>query len=259
MSHGTTTGGRGHERSSAFVAAASALLVTGALVLGWALWGQQADPPAPDPAAGLSTVQGPSVPGPTSTEPPVSEPTTTEPTATEPTTAEPTASEQAAAAEVEVLPPSEPVAVDIPGIQVSSPLHPLGLDDDGALQVPSGERYDEAAWYDGSPTPGEPGPTVIEGHVTSQGSTPSVFFELGALGVGDTVDVTREDGTVVTFEVYATDSFPKDSFPKVAVYGNTAGPELRLITCGGDYDPVARAHVDNIVVFARMVGHTPPA
>ena len=37
------------------------------------------------------------------------------------------------------------------------------------------------------------------------------------------------------------------------MYGNTEEPELRLITCGGDYDPDARAHVDNIVVFATLV------
>ncbi len=152
-----------------------------------------------------------------------------------------------------VLPASDPVAVRIPSIDVTSLLHPLGLADDGTLQVPSGDRYDEAAWYDGSPTPGEAGPTVIEGHVTSQGSVPSVFYDLGALTPGDLVEVDREDGRTVTFEVYGTESFPKDAFPKVTVYGNTEGPELRLITCGGIYDPDRGAHVDNIVVFARWV------
>lgn len=151
------------------------------------------------------------------------------------------------------LPASEPVAVRIPAIGVDSALHPLGLDADGALQVPSGERYDEAAWYDGSPTPGETGPSVIEGHVTSHGSVPSVFFELGAVEPGDLVEVDREDGSTATFEVYGARAFPKDSFPKATVYGNTGGPELRLITCGGAYDPELGAHVDNIVVFARLV------
>ncbi|WP_228386672.1 class F sortase [Ornithinicoccus halotolerans] len=151
------------------------------------------------------------------------------------------------------MPRSAPASIEIPAIDVSSPLHSLGLNDDGTLQVPSGERYDEAAWYDGSPTPGEIGPAVIEGHVTSQGATPSVFFELGALEPGDRVRVTREDGSVAVFEVYAADSFPKDAFPTMAVYGNTDRPELRLITCGGEYDTDARAHVDNVVVFARLV------
>lgn len=156
------------------------------------------------------------------------------------------------APDVPALPRSTPESVHIPAIEVTSSLHPLGLNDDGTLAVPSGERYDEAAWYDGSPTPGEVGPAVIEGHVTSQGSTPSVFFELGALQIGDTVEVSRQDGTVVTFEVYAIDDFAKDDFPTTAVYGNTDGAELRLITCVGDYDTQARAHVSNLVVFASI-------
>jgi Sortase domain len=262
-----TSGGRG--RIAALAASATALL--GALLLVWALAGQQPAPPQPPVATGVGSQddvaetategdasQGDASPGTTSpgdTSPDVAQ----EDEAQEDVVQEDVAQDDASQGDApppEALPPSPPVHVDIPGLQVSSPLHALGLAEDGTLQVPSGERYDEAAWYEGSPTPGEVGPTVIEGHVTSSGSTPSVFFGLGALAPGDTVDVAREDGTVVTFEVYATDRFPKDAFPKVAVYGNTAVPELRLITCGGEYDPAARAHVDNVVVFARMVSHT---
>ena len=262
------------DRGRVTALAASATVLLGALVLIWALVSQQPDPPTPDTSSGLGQTPGASAP-PSSAEgdsraavrpeptgvaadpaePSAAEPTGAQPSAAEPSAAQPSSGPTGQEPEVQTLSASSPVSVEIPDIEVSSPLHPLGLNDDGTLQVPSGSRYDEAAWYQGSPTPGEVGPTVIEGHVTSQGSTPSVFFELGALQVGDTVDVAREDGTVVTFEVYATDTFPKDDFPKVAVYGNTAAPELRLITCGGDYDPAARAHVDNIVVFARMVAH----
>lgn len=238
--------------------AASATVLVGTLVLIWALVTQQTDPPTPAASSGLSQTQGPSSTSAAERDSRAAKrpETTAGPTGRPAPAAQEPEAEEPAAQEPEALSASTPVSVDIPGIEVTSPLHPLGLNDDGTLQVPSGDRYDEAAWYDGSPTPGEVGPTVIEGHVTSQGSTPSVFFDLGALEAGDTVDVTREDGTVVTFEVYATDTFPKDDFPKVAVYGNTDAPELRLITCGGDYDPAARAHVDNIVVFARMVAHT---
>ena len=154
---------------------------------------------------------------------------------------------------VEALPPSEPIAVRIPRIGVSSPLHSLGLAPDGTLEVPSGERLDEAAWYDGSPTPGEVGPTVIEGHVTGVGGRASVFFELAALAPGDRAEVEREDGRTVSYEVYRVDQFAKADFPTVDVYGPTAGPELRLITCGGEFDDSTGHHVDNTVVYARMV------
>jgi hypothetical protein len=37
----------------------------------------------------------------------------------------------------------------------------------------------------------------------------------------------------------------------MAVYGPTVGPEIRLITCGGDFDSDVRSYEDNIVVFGR--------
>lgn len=151
------------------------------------------------------------------------------------------------------LPGAEPVSVRVDAIGVDSPLHALGLAADGTLEVPSGALVDQAAWYSGSPTPGESGPSVLEGHVTGPGGRPSVFFELGALVPGDRVEVDRADGSTVAFEVYRVDSYPKDAFPTVAVYGPTPGPELRLITCGGEFDTATGHHVDNTVVYARAV------
>ncbi|WP_244903795.1 class F sortase [Ornithinimicrobium cerasi] len=146
-----------------------------------------------------------------------------------------------------------PVSVSIPAIDVTSDLLHLGLNPDGTLEVPEGPDFDSAAWYDGSPRPGQTGPAVIEGHVTSIDSGPSVFFDLARLQVGDTVEVERSDGTVATFEVYDLQQFPKDSFPTVQVYGNTPGPELRLITCGGTIAESTGHFTDNIIVFAREV------
>ncbi len=141
----------------------------------------------------------------------------------------------------------------IPAIGVDSPVHGLGLDGEGKLQVPSGELYNQVAWYDGSPTPGEVGPAVLEGHVTGAGYAPSVFFELGDTRKGDRIEVDRADGSTATFEVTEVKSSPKDDFPRIDVYGATDGPELRVITCGGTYDKDAGRHLDNVIVFAELV------
>ena len=148
---------------------------------------------------------------------------------------------------------SPPVEVRLPSIGVTSPLHALGLATDGTLEVPTGPLVDQAAWYSGSPTPGERGPTVIEGHVTGAGGRPSVFFDLGDVAAGDRVEVDREDGRTVAYEVYRVERFAKNAFPTVAVYGPTEGPELRVITCGGAFDAASGHHVDNVVVFARVL------
>jgi LPXTG-site transpeptidase (sortase) family protein len=146
------------------------------------------------------------------------------------------------------------VSISIPAIDVRSELITLGVNPDGTLQVPQpGPDYDKAAWFDGSPRPGEVGPAVIEGHVDSAANGPSVFYSLGEVVAGDRIDVARADGSTVTFQVDEVRVVPKDDFPTLEVYGNTDGPELRLITCGGPFDSSDGHYEDNVVVFASQV------
>jgi len=150
---------------------------------------------------------------------------------------------------------ARPLRLDIPAIDVHSRLLRLGLTSRGDLAVPqAGPHYDEAAWFTGSPTPGQAGPAVIEGHVDSAASGPSVFFALGALHPGDVAMVRRADHTTAVFRVDAVRRYAKDSFPTAVVYGNTDHAALRLITCGGAFDHASGHYRDNIVVFAHLTG-----
>jgi hypothetical protein len=49
---------------------------------------------------------------------------------------------------------------------------------------------------------------------------------------------------------YLNPDFAGNIFPASAVYGPTPDPELRLITCGGTFDPALGAYLSNTVVFA---------
>ena len=69
---------------------------------------------------------------------------------------------------------------------------------------------------------------------------------------GDTIEVTREDGTTAVFTVERGEQYSKDAFPTQKVYGNTEGSELRLITCDG-YDPATGEFDDNYVIYAQLV------
>lgn len=150
--------------------------------------------------------------------------------------------------------PGLPVRLELPAIGVVTPLVHLGLTAAGALQVPGpGPHADQAGWYRGSPRPGAPGPAVIAGHVDSARNGPSVFYRLEQLAPGDLAIVTAEDGVRRRFVVDAVRSFPKDRFPTLLVYGNTALPELRLITCGGPFDARTGHYLDNTVVSAHLV------
>lgn len=153
------------------------------------------------------------------------------------------------------LPASKPLSVDIPAIGVRSRLQALGLTDQHTLEVPPpGPTYDIAAWYKHSSTPGSLGPAVIYGHVDSAAEGPSVFFNLGDLRPGDKAFVTRTDGVRAVFRIDGVRSYPKERFPTRLVYGRTDHAALRLITCGGPFDSAEGHYLENIVVFASLVG-----
>ncbi|WP_243737483.1 class F sortase [Blastococcus xanthinilyticus] len=157
----------------------------------------------------------------------------------------------------DAAPAAPPVAVTIPAIDVSSELMRLGLNDDGTVEVPPLEADDRAGWYERGPAPGAVGPAVILGHVDSAAHGPGIFFDLGALEPGSEVEVTRADGTVAVFRVDRVERHPKDDFPTIEVYGNTDDAQLRLITCGGDFDSGARSYTDNVIAFASLVATRP--
>jgi hypothetical protein len=152
---------------------------------------------------------------------------------------------------------SLPVSVDIPAIGVDSELLRLGVSPGGTIQVPPlYTRPSEAAWYKYSVTPGQIGASVIEGHVdTYQG--PAVFFRLGALRPGNSVDVTLADGITAVFRVTGIREYAKSRFPAKSIYGATGYAALRLITCGGPFDYASRNYLSSIVVFASLTSSRP--
>lgn len=152
-----------------------------------------------------------------------------------------------------LLQTSAPVSLTIPALGVTSPLLTLGLNPDGTVEVPSLDDPDsKAGWYKGSPTPGSIGPAIILGHIDSKKYGPGVFYKIGSLNPGQEVDVTRQDGTVAVFKIDGVRSYPKDQFPTKDVYGNIDHAGLRLITCGGTFDPNKGSYESNIVVYASL-------
>jgi hypothetical protein len=161
-----------------------------------------------------------------------------------------------AAAQGPTLAVSLPVSISIPAIGVTSRLLYVGLNPNGTIQVPplnDPPLTNEAAWYRYSPTPGQLGPSIIEGHVDTATEGPSVFFRLGALKPGDLVDITLADHQVAVFKITGVRLYPKNHFPTNAVYGLTDYAALRLITCGGSFDYQTHHYTSNVVAFASLV------
>lgn len=205
----------------------AALLLTGGLLLALGT-SRSSSPPRPAPPTGEA--RPPAAPAAPRSQAPSAEP-------------------RAAA-----LPPSRPVSITIPSIEVTSDLEQLGLGENRAMETPKDPA--KAGWYRPGATPGAIGPSVIAGHVTWDGS-PAVFFELTELEPGDRIEVRRADGRTAEFTVDRTATYPKDDFPTVEVYRNLDHAGLRLITCGGDYSEDDSRYADNVVVYASLTGHQP--
>ncbi|MBE8469967.1 class F sortase [Streptomyces justiciae] len=150
------------------------------------------------------------------------------------------------------LPPSPPDRIRIPSIRVDAPLMGLGLTPTGSLDVPPSAKKNLAGWYEAGTTPGETGTAIIAGHVDNADG-PAVFYDLGALKKGSTIETERRDGTTAVFSVDAVEVYDTEDFPDQKVYGAARRPELRVITCGGGYSR-STGYQGNVVVFAHLTG-----
>lgn len=164
----------------------------------------------------------------------------------------PTASPSASAGTRPGLPRAEPTRLKILPIAVNAPFTPLSIGASGQLDAPPPNDSNLVGWFREGVTPGEAGTAIVAGHLDTK-SGPGVFMNLGSLKPGNLVDVVREDRTTVTFSVDEIESFSKSDFPDDRVYADTPDPQLRLITCGGEYDKKAKDYKENVVVFAHMV------
>jgi len=145
---------------------------------------------------------------------------------------------------------SIPVHITIPDIGVDAPITQVGKAEDGTIQTPGNGT--DTAWYKQSPTPGEIGPAIIVGHVDWINNV-AVFWKLRELKPGNTVIVTREDGSKASFKVDSLSQFSQASFPTEQVYGNIDFAGLRLITCSGSFNSQTYQYSDNTVVFASLI------
>lgn len=143
-------------------------------------------------------------------------------------------------------PRGEPIQVLIPAIDVEADLVGVGLEADGAMQVPD---FGLAGWYTEGPRPGHAGPSVIAAHVDSKAG-PDVFYRLDDLARGDEIHVVYDSGDKVTFFVDSSEQTPKDDLPVDTIWPATSERLLTLVTCGGQFDRATGHYRDNVIVYA---------
>jgi sortase (surface protein transpeptidase) len=140
-----------------------------------------------------------------------------------------------------------PTSLAIPSLHVDTDIQPVTATAEG-IEVP---EIGHAGWYDAGPRPGEPGRTVIIGHI--DGATePGVFQHVPEIATGSQIVVRDEAGKTHAYAVVGKTQVPKAAFPASDVYGPSKNPVLVLVTCGGIYEPGV-GYSDNVIVYARAV------
>ncbi|MEZ4502239.1 MAG: sortase [Dehalococcoidia bacterium] len=130
--------------------------------------------------------------------------------------------------------------VRVPSVGIDAEVRPVGLVfRDGRLQYDVPSR--EAGQYAGTGTLGEPGNTVIGGHVASRGGV-AVFSALPNVTVGALIEVSRGD-EVFQYQVTEVRVVAPDA---TTVMEPTQDATLTLITCSTD-----SARANRVVVVGK--------
>lgn len=145
---------------------------------------------------------------------------------------------------------AQPLTLSIPKLNIHSTIESVGLDSAGRMDVPKG--VGDTGWYSLGPKPGELGNAVIDGHFDTPTGAPSVFYYIGNLTPGDTIQVTDAANKIYTFTVTKVTSFPDKNFPIQQVFGSHSSKNLNLITCSGTWDRVAHNYSNRTVVFSTL-------
>ncbi len=141
-----------------------------------------------------------------------------------------------------------PVRLLIPGIAVDAVVEARGLDGQRNLETPRDSH--EVAWYDQGPRPGQPGNSIINGHVNWWTGS-AVFARLGELRPGDEVVVIRQDGSRASFKVSSRRILAATA-RDASLFAPSTASTLTLITCAGPWDLRSGSDTERLLVSATL-------
>nr|NLI51634.1 class F sortase [Propionibacterium sp.] len=226
------------------VAAAAAATLAGALT--FATVGGAGDPASALSAVGPTLAAGTATPTPTPEPTPSTEATT--PPSPRPTSTIPTRDAAPAAAQPAAT--AVPTRLRIPRLDASLPVSPVGLDADGAMELPASPSA--AGWYRFGPSPGTPGATVIAAHVDAPGEGRGPLAGLVRLKAGDAVEVDA-GGATLRYRVVEVLRIDKGELDVDAVFSRAGDERLHVVSCGGVFNRATRHYEDNVIAIAVPV------
>lgn len=144
-----------------------------------------------------------------------------------------------------------PVEVVVGSISLEAEVRPVGVAADGQMELPANPAV--LGWYRFGPAPAAgTGSVVLAGHLDSNRYGLGPLVGLRETVQGDRVTVRLSGGRRLVYAVSRIDRYDRQGLP-ADVFARTGPERLRLVTCGGEYDPDAGGYQQNLVVTARPV------
>ncbi len=145
----------------------------------------------------------------------------------------------------------EPRTIDIPSISSHGLIQKVGILADATMAVPGNVHF--AGWYTSSSLPGEPGVSILDGHVSGKKSD-GIFRHLDALNEGDRFTVEYGDMSKKEFEVKSVKTMDEADATGYLFEADPAiTSQLNLITCGGTYDRKQQTYTKRTIVVSSLV------
>lgn len=148
---------------------------------------------------------------------------------------------------------ADPVRLVIPSIGVNAPVEMVGILNNGDLATPTRSPWNDVGWFVSGSQPGEKGSAVIDGHLDRPGGYPAVFWNLRYMQVGERVEVMNANGKTLNFQVTRVAFYSPQAAPIQAIFGNSGGTYLNLITCAGDWIPSQHQTTLRLVVYTTLI------
>lgn len=145
----------------------------------------------------------------------------------------------------------EPALLKLPSIGAEGFIQKVGIDQNGEVAVPNNVHL--AGWFSKSAKPGQPGLSVIDGHVNGV-STQAIFARLHELQPGSQFEVTLANASQLRYEVAESKTvLAKEAATYLFSQHPSIGSQLNLITCAGAYDQKADNYDKRLIVSARLL------
>jgi hypothetical protein len=145
-----------------------------------------------------------------------------------------------------------PVRLVVESVGVDVPVRAVGVAADGQMELPPDPAT--IGWYRFGPGPADGrGSVVLGGHLDSKQYGVGPLVRLRKLRTGQLVRISSYDGSTTMYRVDGVREIPKRRLALEDLFDRSGVPRLRIVTCGGRYEPDNGGYQQNLVVSATRL------